>query len=132
MKRQWIVFSLTALVLASAFAQSDVALAFDVASIHRNGPADQAGSFEFLPSGRFRAENYPLRTIILRAFHIDDFQLSGGPDWLIKERYTIQAKAPDGLFTEEQMRRMLQTLLAERFHLKFHRKRKISPRTFWL
>jgi len=80
---------------------------------------------EFLPGGRFTA-NIALRFIIQRAYDVRDFQLLGGPDWL-NQRYAIQAKAPEGSFSEAQLRLMLQALLAERFQLKTHRETKEIP-----
>jgi len=49
--------------------------------------------------------------------------IKGGPDWALTgfDRYTIQAKAEDpAKATEAQLLEMLQTLLVERFKLKFH------------
>jgi uncharacterized protein (TIGR03435 family) len=80
---------------------------------------------EILPGGRFAA-NVALGIVIQRAYDVRDFQLSGGPGWL-NERYTIQAKAPEGNFSEAQIRLMVQSLLAERFHLKLHRETREIP-----
>jgi hypothetical protein len=51
---------------------------------------------------------------------------SGAPDWRDEtgrnQLYDIEARAPgDGVPTMDEVRQMLQTLLAERFQLKFHR-----------
>jgi uncharacterized protein (TIGR03435 family) len=42
-----------------------------------------------------------------------------GPDWIIREHYTIKAKIPD-MTTEAAAKEMLQNLLAERMGLAFH------------
>lgn len=50
--------------------------------------------------------------------------IKGGPDWVMfgDARFNIEAKAEDpAKTTREQLLRMLQALLAERFQLKFHR-----------
>ncbi len=49
--------------------------------------------------------------------------LKGGPDWAKSGdiRFNIEAKAEDPKATEAQLLAMLQTLLIERFSLKFHR-----------
>jgi uncharacterized protein (TIGR03435 family) len=56
--------------------------------------------------------------LICTAYRIKPYQLTG-PDWLKTTMYDIQAKIPDGVSTEK-VPEMLQTLLAERFALKFH------------
>jgi uncharacterized protein (TIGR03435 family) len=85
---------------------------FEVASVKLSDPNAPIGIGEILPGGRFRA-NAALRIVIQRAYNLRDFQLSGGPAWL-NERYTIQAKAPEGNFTEAQIWQMVQNLLEER------------------
>jgi uncharacterized protein (TIGR03435 family) len=68
------------------------------------------------------------------AYGLRDYLVStGSNDWLKKEDpsliYEIQATAPDsaGPLTPERARAMLQTLLAERFQLKFHKEIKEVP-----
>jgi uncharacterized protein (TIGR03435 family) len=120
-------FGIAALGLApgAALAQPTAApTAFEVASVKLSDPNAPIGALEFPPGGRFVATNVPLRIIIQRAFDVRDFQLLGGPDWLIKELYAIQAKAPEGPVSDAQIRLMVQTLLAERFHLRVHRETK--------
>ena len=63
--------------------------------------------------------------------------ISGGPDWLTKDRFDIQAKMPDGspdyTFLQflrgqaPQLELMLQAMLTERFNLKLHRETKQLP-----
>ena len=65
---------------------------------------------------------------------VDCVLLGGGPEWLKKDTFDIQAKMPDDspgytsiqLLTGEapQLQLMLQALLAERFSLKVHREKK--------
>jgi uncharacterized protein (TIGR03435 family) len=50
----------------------------------------------------------------------------GGPGWFDTEPFDISAKA-DGPASNDELRRMVQTLLAERFQLKFHRETKEQP-----
>src|SRR3974390_3846198 len=67
--------------------------------------------------------------VIQQAYQISDYRVHGGPAWLRSERYNSSAKAPDtsATLTLDQMRPMLQTLLADRFHLTFHRETKDLP-----
>lgn len=56
--------------------------------------------------------------------------IKGASDWVIagSERFTVQAKAEDPTkATEEQLHEMLQTLLVDRFKLKFHRENRDMP-----
>jgi uncharacterized protein (TIGR03435 family) len=54
--------------------------------------------------------------MILEAYHVPQYQLSGGPGWLESDRFNIEAKA-ESLADEKQLRLMLQTLLSQRFKL---------------
>jgi uncharacterized protein (TIGR03435 family) len=52
-------------------------------------------------------------------------QIEGGPDWITHERFDLDAlTARDGAIGDEQMREMTLELLAQRFHLRFHREKK--------
>lgn len=77
------------------------------------------------PLGRCVITDGRLGHIINMAWDLRQMQLiKGGPDWALTgfDRYTIQAKAEDPTkATEAQLLEMLQTLLVERFQLKFHR-----------
>jgi uncharacterized protein (TIGR03435 family) len=115
-----------AMISMIACAQSSEPLKFEVASIHRSDPDASAGSLEFLPGGRFRAINYPVHTILSRAWRIDYAQILNMPEWVNSERYAIEAKAGDSAATEPQVRAMVIALLEDRFHMKFHRD---SPET---
>jgi uncharacterized protein (TIGR03435 family) len=66
-----------------------------------------------------------LADLIRMAYNVKPFQVTG-PDWLTVQRYDITAKLPDGA-TKDDVNPMLQTLLAERFGLVFHREKKEMP-----
>ena len=72
------------------------------------------------PGGRLRAENMPVRMLIMRAYQLQDFQIAGGPDWLRNEGFDIEARG-DSQATKEQLMLMLQSLIEERFQLRYHR-----------
>lgn len=81
--------------------------------------------------------NYTPQMLILMAFGVQDFQLSGGPSWLNSEKYDIEAKmdssVADALIKlgpqERALARqhMLQALLSDRFGLTVHREIKEIP-----
>ena len=115
--------------------------AFEVASIKPNKSGDRGVRIMFPSGTRFTATNVALRMLIRVAYGVQEFQISGGPDWLNSEKYDIEAKAEasspnDDMFkmTEDQrnagMERrklMIQALLAERFKLTLHRETKELP-----
>ena len=78
------------------------------------------------PGGSLRAENAPLVLLIQNAYQLQAFQIVGGPEWINSERYDVEAK-PEGNTPREQMWKMLQTLLADRFHLALHRETRDVP-----
>jgi uncharacterized protein (TIGR03435 family) len=98
---------------------------FAVASIRPNRSRDR-GSMEF-PKGRerFLATNMPLAAIVMVAYNLTVRQISGSSP-LLGERYDIVAKAehPAG---PDEMLRMLQTLLADRFQLVVRRETREVP-----
>jgi uncharacterized protein (TIGR03435 family) len=91
---------------------------FEVASvrIHKSGTLIASGMQD---AGRVVYGNMSLMTLILQAYQVLGYQVSG-PPWLDSERYDVAAVKPRGT-TEEQSRQMLQNLLAERFSLRLHR-----------
>jgi uncharacterized protein (TIGR03435 family) len=70
-------------------------------------------------------KNVHLKSVMQWAYHLQAIQISG-PSWLDDNRYDIVAKAASETPTERQ-RAMMQTLLAERFKLTFHRETKEMP-----
>jgi uncharacterized protein (TIGR03435 family) len=133
------IFGTTLIVVTStsAFCQSAAAPpAFEVASVRvsQGGRVNQGGrglGLGFRPEniqvtpGSVTMRNSNLKSAIGWAYHVMDYQVSG-PDWLQSERYDIVAKAA-GPATEEQLRPMMQTLLAERFKLELHHQTKELP-----
>lgn len=70
--------------------------------------------------------HFPLGDLILVGWHILPFQVVGGPAWLYSEPYDVEAKAA-GNPDSSQSRVMLQSLLAERFHLVVHHETRELP-----
>ncbi len=68
----------------------------------------------------------PLHLLIQLAYGATDFQIVGEPPWANSDGYDVTAKA-EGNLNFEQMRPMLQSLLTDRFKLKFHRETKDLP-----
>src|SRR5205085_10307250 len=47
-------------------------------------------------SGYFRATNVTLKSLIASCFHLFDFQLVGGPDWINTAKFDVEARAESG------------------------------------
>jgi uncharacterized protein (TIGR03435 family) len=101
--------------------KEDADPSFDVATIKPNNSG--ASSIQGLTmNGRnFATRNASLADLIGFAYEVQAKQIVSGPDWLDKDRYDIAA-IPDqeGAPNVQQLRVMMQKLLASRFNLKFH------------
>ncbi len=105
--------------LSQAFAQQS----FEVASIKVFDPSAGRSGFRLSPGGRLNATGVTLQQMVVEAYGVKRYQMSGGPAWLGDFRFNITAKA-EGDPPREQMLKMLQALLEERFQLKVHRESK--------
>jgi uncharacterized protein (TIGR03435 family) len=118
---RWLFFGLLSAVFISA---AGAQTAFAVASIRPSGESvkfEHDGKTETSP-GNLRMKDVTLRTCIKWAYGVQESQISG-PDWMESEHFDILAKA-DQPVGDEQMKLMMQALLAERFKLGFHHEQK--------
>jgi uncharacterized protein (TIGR03435 family) len=100
---------------------------FDAASVKPAKAGVRGYSIRPLP-GRLSASNTTLGMLVAEAYHVYDFQISGGPKWLNADRYDIEAKAEgDTKPSAAELRGMLQKLLADRFSLVVHRETRDLP-----
>jgi uncharacterized protein (TIGR03435 family) len=95
---------------------------FEVASIKPGDPVADRGSFGF-PPGRFVQENMNLFNTVLAAFRVRPDQLAALPDLARRERFTINAKLPEGTRPPDGVL-MLRALLVDRFKMRYHIERK--------
>jgi len=119
-----LLLAITAYVM---FGQTADRPKFDVASVKpiAEKMRNSAG-MPRLPGGRLHAQNVPVRALIMRAYQLQGFQIVGGPSWLGDVGFDVEAKgAPDA--TNDQVMLMLQSLLEERFQLKYHREMRELP-----
>jgi len=94
--------------------------AFDAVSV-KPSPLDTIErSLTHNAGGRLTTSNGTVRMLILLAYQVMPYQVSGGPAWINTDGYDIEAKAANPNSTPEQFRKMVQTLLADRFQLKVH------------
>ncbi|HTW63380.1 MAG TPA: TIGR03435 family protein [Bryobacteraceae bacterium] len=93
---------------------------FEVASIKPAAPDARGMFIRMAPGGRLNVTNMPLKEMIVIAWRIQPYQVSGGPGWINSARYDINAK-PETNPAPDQIALMLRSLLEDRFQLKFHR-----------
>jgi uncharacterized protein (TIGR03435 family) len=95
---------------------------FEVASIRRvDPPAPPHGVSLKITPGRLLIEAATLRQILGLAYGIQRVRVLGGPSWVDSEQYTITAKAESADVTQQQVRTMLQALMADRFNVSVRR-----------
>ncbi len=118
-------------------AAADETTHFEVAAIKPSKPDNQNHNWNG-SADRILIENYTLRRLIRSAYGLkSDSQILGGPDWLDKQSFDINAKVDDAeiakmakmdrLAKQRERNVMLQSLLAERFALKAHLERRTMP-----
>jgi uncharacterized protein (TIGR03435 family) len=78
------------------------------------------------PAEKLSARNIPLKRLIAVAYSATDFQIFGNIGWLESQGFDMEAEA-SGPADLNQLRVMLQSLLDERFKLKFHRETRELP-----
>jgi uncharacterized protein (TIGR03435 family) len=113
-------------LLLSLPAFSQPRLEFDVAAIKRSDPSHVGAQTFFQPGGKFAALTAPLKSLVCFAYQLREHQVAGGPGWFETEPFDVTAKA-DEHASYDQLRTMVQTLLADRFQLKFHRETREQP-----
>jgi bla regulator protein BlaR1 len=115
--------------------------AFDVASVKQNksGPSSAAhtnvglsAGDDYTPAGGLLSvTNFPLGVYIGFAYKLMPYQrqslLSQLPKWATTDRFDIEARAAGGNPTKDQMRLMMQSLLADRFKLAVHSETRQLP-----
>jgi uncharacterized protein (TIGR03435 family) len=100
-------------------------LAFEVASIKPCSPDRNGGPPFRMSLGTFSMQGH-LVDLIEQAYDIKPYQIAGGPPWMRSDWYDVLAKA--GIAAgSHQLRLMMQALLADRFHLKWHRETRPTP-----
>jgi uncharacterized protein (TIGR03435 family) len=132
------IIVITPACLAQSSSGSTTAkMEFDVASVRENksglppsgvmpksnfplGP----GAMYSPNGGLFSASNQPLLVYIMFGYKMTDHEVQSLikqlPDWATTERFDIEAKTDNRDATKDDMRLMMQSLLAERFKLAVH------------
>ena len=124
-------------VAGSAAASIPRARVYEAVSIRPNQSTTGLTPFvEFRPDG-FTATNVTSQMLIQQAYGVEAYQIAGGPAWLNRDRYDVEAKVDDSLADElskgeadrlsAEQQPMLFELLAEQFLLSVHRETRELP-----
>jgi uncharacterized protein (TIGR03435 family) len=115
-------FAAAALLAASGLCQTNPRPSFDIADVHMS-PSGEWSQFPshavdggLLGGDRYEWRRATMLDLIRNAYSVDADRVFGGPSWLDYNRYEIVAKAKSGT-KPAVLRKMLQSLLADRFHL---------------
>lgn len=135
-------FGLASAVFGHSLAQSQSATSpapafeYEVASIKPNRSGGNIATAS-TTEARFMATNVTLQSLLLKAYGVQDFQISGAPSWLNAERFDIAAEMEDTVAeaikkldpAERGLARqqMLRALLMDRLRLSIHHENKDIP-----
>jgi uncharacterized protein (TIGR03435 family) len=118
-----------------AMEAAGVKMSFDVASAKPNKSSDlqrytnfPLGGSAFVPTGGlFSTKNIPLLIYINCAYNLTpQSKLIGLPAWVSSDRFDIEARA-QGDPSKDDLRLMMQSLLADRFKLALHHQTQQAP-----
>jgi len=130
MKPAFPVVCLLAVSAGSASGQSSTArMEFEAADIQAT-PSGASDSYTVIRAGRLEVKGGTLLQLIMTAYGfrypLEGNRVIGGPAWLDRDRFDITTKARAGS-SEEAIRAMLETLLADRFQLAVHPEQRPLP-----
>jgi uncharacterized protein (TIGR03435 family) len=136
-RRPIILFILVVLIAIPLVSQSqsEAKPAFEVASIKPNKTG--IGSAIGGSPTRFVATGVSLRFLIREAYRLRDFQIVGGPGWIDTDRWDVDGRTDEAAIVPAtglpdprapgSIELMLESLIEDRFQLKFHREVKELP-----
>ncbi len=112
---------------AGLWSQTTTAPGFEVASVKPSAPGGRGGIIRPLPGNQtYMGNNITLRLMMTVAYSVTDRQIAGGPDWINTDRFDIMAKA-ERPGTTDELHRMLQAMIEDRFQLKVRRETREMP-----
>jgi uncharacterized protein (TIGR03435 family) len=116
------------LVIAGFAAGQNTPPAFEVADVKSADPSNPvpAGKGRNLPGGRIELAGATLNQLIMFAYGVQENMIAGAPKWAGTQGFDIVAKAPPDT-NQATLQLMLQSLIVERFRLKFHREERPMP-----
>jgi uncharacterized protein (TIGR03435 family) len=121
------LFSALALVPAwISVAQEPNSPSFEVATIKPSQPAT-AGPLIGISAGRITLTGFTLKELVVFAYWIHPSQVGGASGWMASDKFDIVGKPEKGFVPQDQLRKMVQNMLAERFQLSIRHDEKELP-----
>jgi uncharacterized protein (TIGR03435 family) len=126
----------------SASPKADELPKFEVATMKPNIKGGVIGLLTY-PGGRIVCGVCSLHMMMTYAFDVRELQIVGGPSWMDKDRYDVEAIPPEDSPARKlrpasmkapptlEQRQMLQSLLVERMGLHYHRETRIGA-VYWM
>lgn len=127
------------LAVYTAHAQQSY-LHFDTVTVKPSDPAKQHLALYWRQPDGLKWDGVTLREMIANAYGVSRIvkgQIEGGPDWMGSRAFDINAKVDAETFArwskmtqapvDEERRSMMRSLLADRFHFKFHHETREMP-----
>jgi uncharacterized protein (TIGR03435 family) len=109
---------------------------FEVASVKPSADGE-VRTYGPRPGDRFVAIKCTVKTVIALAYNVREDKISGGPNWIGTDTWSIEAKAeegsiptgtwPDPAVPDHPLTLMVQSLLEDRFHLKVRKETRELP-----
>lgn len=122
-----IKFAIGLIAMGIAFGQAFAPrgdLKFEVGTVKLSPPDGPQDGVRPAPGGRrYAGKGLPLRSYLYVAYQVREEQITGGPAWVDKEHFDLNAEAekPSSI---EDLHIMLQNMLTEKFKLQFHFEKK--------
>ena len=80
-----------------------------------------------IPPGPLMLRGVTLKQLIMDAYGIPGFQVTGGPPWVTTERWDFRLVAEPVIMRTDQYRQVLLRSLEDCFHLRAHRETRVVP-----
>jgi uncharacterized protein (TIGR03435 family) len=111
---------LAAMLTKAIFAQAaNTRPTFEIADVHASAKTLHPSTTGSFRSGRYELRMATMSQLIAAACGVEADKVAGGPNWLDLDRFDVIAKAPPAA-SPQDLKLMLQSLLAERFQLLVH------------
>ncbi|HEY6340501.1 MAG TPA: TIGR03435 family protein [Bryobacteraceae bacterium] len=109
-----------AVLTRAIFAQgADTRPVFEIADVHASAKTLHPSTTGGFRSGRYELRMATMSQLIAAAYGVEPEKVDRGPNWLDLDRFDVIAKAPPAA-SPQDLKPMLQSLLAERFQLLVH------------
>jgi hypothetical protein len=100
---------------------------FEVVSIKPSAGNSPVHGVQPAPGGRVNITAVPVLYLVAFAYQVRENEILGAPKWFGSNQYDIVGKAETTISSPEQLRQLVQSMLADRFQFRFHNDTKELP-----